>query len=109
MEAGDLDAAEDFYWQGLERGPAKHLFYIALNAVRSERKPGDALGIALLLLGVRKLALAEEIPPEMVQFFRENWADSPFDLSDPSNFELLADSIEVEQPPEVTERLLPYR
>jgi hypothetical protein len=108
QEAGDLDAAEGFFWQALERMPADFSPYFVLSEIRKRRIPDDALGHRLFALGAWKLALRDEIPEDIADLFGK-LEDENFDFRDPETFEMLAMSLEKEDPPpDVRDRLLPY-
>src|ERR1700736_5183679 len=51
-DAGNLDAAEELYWKGLERGPSNYTFYLGLSEVIRERSEESPLGAGLQILGL---------------------------------------------------------
>ena len=55
--AGNLDAAESLYWQGLERGPCSYALYLSVGAVRGVRDHQDPLSVSMKVLAFSKMAL----------------------------------------------------
>lgn len=95
--AGDLAGAEFSYWKALERMPCDYSAYFSLSDVRRRQHgEGDALSRRLMLLGIWKLALSEEIPDEVAGFFRERMNKPDFDFKDPATYEALATALESE-------------
>ena len=110
----DLDRAEDLLWEALLRRPCDHSVYFSLADLRSVRHPDEALGKALSVLGIWKLAMANEVPPGFPENFGAKVGRPDLDWSDPHSYEIVADAWEEEieesgEPPEVTKRLFPYR
>jgi hypothetical protein len=114
QEPPDLDRAEDLLWEALLRRPCDPSVYFSLADLRTLHRPDEALGKALLVLGMWKLAIAIEVPPSFARDFGETVGRPDLDWSDPHSYEIVADAWEEEieergEPPEVTMRLLPYR
>ncbi|HYW47041.1 MAG TPA: hypothetical protein VE959_29515 [Bryobacteraceae bacterium] len=111
--AGNLDAAESLYWQGLERGPCSYTFYMSLGGVRGVRDPQDPLAVALKVLAFSKMAVAGEVDDEIAGQLRGDLEGLPFDFKNPEDLELFASVLEARtknqsEPPEVAGRLRPY-
>ena len=71
---------------------------------------------SLSVLGMWKMAMADEISPQLAEHFREKMKHPALDWSDPNSYQIVASAWEEEiedddrgEPPEVTARLLPYR
>ena len=110
--AGDLAEAESLFWQGLDRKPCEYSLYMALSDIRRKRDPDDVLSIRLRVLGMWKLSFSEDIPDNIAEAFRGK--SGKLDFKDPETYEMLATAMEVRgkdivDPPEVRDRLLPYR
>lgn len=71
---------------------------------------------SLSVLGMWKMAVADEISPQLAEHFREKMKHPALDWSDPNSYQIVASAWEEEiedddrgEPPEVIARLLPYR
>src|SRR4051794_15073074 len=116
MDAGDPDAAEAWFWRGLERQPLQPAIYLALAALRSQRDTQDPFFPALQYLAMAKMGTLTEIPAHFAETFKET-ADpktqSEVDFDDPATYQMLATFLEIQEkkappPAEVQDRLLPY-
>src|ERR1022692_529877 len=110
--AGDLGEAESLFWQGLDRSPLVYPCYMALSDVRRKRDADDPLAPRLRILGIWKLSFADEIADTIAESFRGK--SKGLNFKDPLTYEMLATAYEVQEkdaadPPEVPDRLLPYR
>lgn len=110
--AGDLTEAEALLWQGLDRSPCQFALYMALSDLRRKRDPDDVLANRLKVLGMWKLSFSEDIPDYVADAFRGK--AGKLDFKDPETYQMLATAMEVQNrdtvdPPEVQDRLLPYR
>jgi tetratricopeptide (TPR) repeat protein len=112
MAAGDLAEAESLLWQALDRMPCYYGPYMSLSDVRRIRDPEDVLSLRLRELAIWKLSFSEDIPDSVADALRGG--SGKLDFKDPETYEMLATAMEVRgkdvvDPPEVLDRLLPYR
>jgi len=111
--AGDLLEAESLLWQALDLIPSSFAPYLSLSNVRSGRNPDDPLAKRLLELGMWKLALTDQIPDQIADTFGGKFGSLGGDCKNPKAYATLARSLEGTHkgvdPPEVRDRLLPYR
>ncbi len=108
--AGDLAEAESLLWRAVDLTPCDYPVYMSLSQIRSDRDPDDPVAVRLRTLAIWKLGLSGEIPENVAMVFGSK---SPLlDAHDPETFRLLASTLEHAfgpAPPEVEERLRPYR
>jgi hypothetical protein len=115
LSAGDLDQAEAYFWEAVNRQPCEFTCYLALADVRRRRDAADPMDMPLRLLALKKLATAKHIRDEAADHFRNHLGErDDLDFKDPETYELLiafheSQNKDTEESPEVTERLLPYR
>jgi hypothetical protein len=107
----DQQEGEAAYRKALELGPCRAEFYLAYGDVRTQRNEADVLAKRLRHLGLWKLALAEEVRPGMAEAFKPVLGDR---ASEPEAYEIVARLEDrqlegVVDPPEVIERLRPFR
>jgi hypothetical protein len=111
--AGDLDAAEEWFWKAVDRHPCHYFGYWSLADIRSQRNSADALVQHLRYIGLRKLSFVPRIPDETANRFREAFKAPGLDPSDPESYELFTAAGEkhlkqAELSDEQRDRLLPY-
>ena len=110
---GDLVQAEEIAWQALAQQPCGYAAYHCLGTVLSLRDPDDPIARRMRHFGIWKLAMAEEILPEIVEFFRPS-LEPDADAANPTSYLMVAAVEDARMkknpdPPEIAERLLPYR
>jgi hypothetical protein len=108
--AGDLVAAESCCWKALERMPCDYSPYLSLSDIRRKHHgPDDPLSRRLMLLGIWKLALSEQIPSEVARSFGERM-NLDIDFTDPATYEALAGAMEdeAETPAEFRDAMAPF-
>jgi len=99
------------YWKALELGPCAAEFYFSLSNALLQRDQVDVLGKRLRHLGLWKIALMENVPSGLVEMFKPDLGDR---AAEPEAYEMLARSEDLDlkpsiDPPDVADRLRPYR
>jgi SEC-C motif len=114
--AGDEVSADMSLWRCLEHDPAHFLPYFLMSVHRKAKDPDDVIAKHLLEMACWKISLDLEVP-EMVEDHFQNSAgpEAELDFSEPETFGMLATVMELnrqkegDDPPEVVEKLLPFR
>jgi SEC-C motif len=87
---GDSPGAESCWWQALQRMPCDYGAYLSLAETRGVDRQDDPVQQRLVALGFWKIALMDEVPREIADFYRDRVAGSEVDYDDPATYQALA-------------------
>ena len=115
-EAGDLGAAEEYFWRAIQAHPCMQESYLELARTFNQRPESDALSKALAELGVEKRALHDENFLEGLDFKKAGLRGEALEtfkkLPSAIQAQLIAKAMRAardDEPADVTERLRPLR
>ncbi len=116
LEAGDLGAAEEYFWRAVQAHPCMHTPYLELSQTFDQRPESRALSRALAELGVEKRALDDENFLDGLDFEKAGLRGEALEtfkkLPSAIQAQLIAKTMREtrdDEPADVTERLRPLR
>jgi hypothetical protein len=105
---GELEMAESYAWQAIQRMPCDPRGYLLLASLRRTQDEADPVALRLMALGCWKVSFQEEVPVEVASFLPAGKAD--YKLNDPAAYARLAITLDEqtygEEVPD--DRLVPY-